>query len=91
MTNQEILSREWLVDIANKDQKLYRILMGSISNEGNTVLDFTMGSGSTGVACVNTGRNFIGIELDQGYFEIAQKRIEEAEKRLNRGKRMEDV
>ena len=37
-----------------------------------------MGSGSTGVACVNTGRNFIGIELDEGYFNIAKKRIEEA-------------
>ena len=61
------------------------------SDEGTVVFDGFMGSGSTGVACVNTGRNFIGIELDQGYFEIAQKRIEEAEKRLNRGKRMEDV
>lgn len=45
------------------------------SNEGETVLDFTMGSGSTGVACVNTGRRFIGIELDEGYFGIAKKRI----------------
>lgn len=44
-----------------------------------------MGSGSTGVACVNTNRNFIGIELDEGYFNIAKKRIEEAEesKRAN--------
>lgn len=46
-----------------------------------TVLDPFMGSGSTGVACVNTGRNFIGIELDPGYFEMAQRRIEEAERR----------
>jgi DNA modification methylase len=45
------------------------------SAENNVVLDFTMGSGSTGVACVNTGRKFIGIEMDEGYFEIAQKRI----------------
>lgn len=45
------------------------------SNEGDTVLDCFMGSGSTGVACVNTGRNFIGIELDAGYFKIAEKRI----------------
>ena len=45
--------------------------------EGETVLDNTMGSGSTGVACVNTGRNFIGIEKDDKYFEIAKKRIEE--------------
>lgn len=42
------------------------------------LLDFTMGSGSTGVACMNTGRKFIGIELDNEYFEIANKRINEA-------------
>ena len=42
-----------------------------------TVLDFTMGSGTTGVACVNLNRNFIGIELDNKYFEIAKKRINE--------------
>jgi len=46
---------------------------------GGTVLDCFMGSGSTGVACVNTGRDFIGIELDKQYFETAQKRIEDAE------------
>lgn len=74
-----------------KPVDLLEHLILSYSNEGETVLDNCMGSGSTGVACVNTGRNFIGMELDQGYFEIAQKRIEEAEKRLNRGKRMEDV
>lgn len=45
------------------------------TNEGDTVLDFTMGSGSTGVACKNLNRNFIGIELDKGYFEIAKSRI----------------
>ena len=50
----------------------------SWSNEGDTVLDCFMGSGTTGVACANTGRKFIGIELDGGYFEIAQKRIREA-------------
>jgi site-specific DNA-methyltransferase (adenine-specific) len=53
-------------------------LIQTYSNKGNTVLDFTMGSGSTGVACVNTNRHFIGIELDEGYFNIAKKRIEEA-------------
>lgn len=74
-----------------KPVDLLEHLILSYSNEGETVLDNCMGSGSTGVACVNTGRNFIGIELDQGYFEIAQKRIEEAEKRLNRVERMEDV
>ena len=49
------------------------------SLEGDVVLDCFMGSGTTGVACVNTGRNFIGIELDPTYFETAKKRLEEAE------------
>jgi len=44
-----------------------------------TVLDPFMGSGTTGVACVKTGRNFIGIEIDEGYFKIAEKRIAEAQ------------
>ena len=57
---------------------LERIVKTS-SNPGDTVLDCFMGSGSTGVACVNTGRDFIGIELDAGYFAIAQKRIEQAQ------------
>ena len=47
--------------------------------EGETVLDNCMGSGSTGVACVNTNRNFIGIEKDPDYFKIAEKRIREAQ------------
>lgn len=50
-------------------------LIKTYTNEGETVLDFTMGSGTTGVACKNLNRNFIGIELDKEYFEIAQKRI----------------
>ena len=58
---------------------LLEYLIRTYTNEGETVLDFTMGSGSTGVACVNTNRNFIGIELDEGYFNIAKKRIEEAQ------------
>ena len=57
---------------------LLEYLIRTYTNDGETVLDFTMGSGSTGVACVNTGRKFIGIELDEGYFNIAKKRIEEA-------------
>lgn len=61
-----------------KPVALLEDLIQTYSNEGNTVLDFTMGSGSTGVACVNTNRNFIGIELDEGYFNIAKKRVEEA-------------
>ena len=62
-----------------KPVALLEYLIRTYTNEGETVLDFTMGSGSTGVACVNTNRNFIGIELDEGYFEIARKRIEEAQ------------
>ena len=61
-----------------KPVALLEDLIQTYSNEGDTVLDFTAGSGSTGVACVNTNRRFIGIELDEGYFNIAKKRIEEA-------------
>lgn len=50
------------------------------SNEGETVLDATMGSGSTGVACVNTRRKFIGFETDKTFFEAAQKRLQAAER-----------
>ena len=52
-------------------------LIKTFSNEGDLVLDLTMGSGSTGVACKSTGRNFIGIELDEDYFKAAQERIHE--------------
>ena len=58
-----------------KPTDLLEMLVESSSNEGDTVLDFTMGSGSTGVAAMNTGRRFIGIELDPGYFDIAVTRI----------------
>jgi len=60
-----------------KPVALMEYLIRTYTNEGETVLDNCMGSGSTGVACVNTGRNFIGIEKDDKYFEIAKKRIEE--------------
>ena len=50
-------------------------LIKTFSNENDLVVDLTMGSGSTGVACVNTNRNFIGIEQDENYFEIAKERI----------------
>jgi site-specific DNA-methyltransferase (adenine-specific) len=63
-----------------KPVKLMQRLVEASSNEGDIVLDFTMGSGTTGVACVNTGRDFIGIELDETYFGIAKDRIEEAQK-----------
>ena len=53
-------------------------LIKTYTNEGETVLDFTMGSGSTGVACMNTGRNFVGFEQDSRYCRIATDRITEA-------------
>ena len=62
-----------------KPISLMEYLIKTYTNEGETVLDNTMGSGSTGVACVNTNRNFIGIELDDKYFEIAKQRISEAQ------------
>ena len=61
-----------------KPVALLEYLIRTYTNEGETVLDNTMGSGSTGVACMNTGRNFIGIELSPGYFETAKTRIEDA-------------
>lgn len=64
-TQKPVLLLEWLI-------KTY-------TNAGDTVLDNTMGSGSTGVACVNTGRNFIGMELNADYFATAQARIKEAQ------------
>lgn len=60
-----------------KPVPLLEYLIKTYTLEGETVLDNTMGSGSTGVACVNTNRDFIGIEKDDKYFEIAKKRIEE--------------
>lgn len=58
-----------------KPVALMEYLIKTYTNEEETVLDFTMGSGTTGVACKNTGRNFIGIERDEKYFKIAQERI----------------
>ena len=59
---------------------LMEYLIKTYTNENELVLDFAMGSGSTGVACMNTNRKFIGIELDKNYFNIAKQRIEEAYK-----------
>ena len=59
-----------------KPVALMEYLILTYTNKSETVLDFTMGSGSTGVACKNTNRDFIGIELDQNYFNIAKNRIE---------------
>lgn len=61
-----------------KPVALCEYLIRTYTNEGETVLDNTMGSGTTGVACVNTGRSFIGIEQEKKYFEIAEERIAQA-------------
>jgi site-specific DNA-methyltransferase (adenine-specific) len=61
-----------------KPVELMEYLIKTYTNENETILDFTMGSGTTGVACVNTNRNFIGIEMDDKYFDIAKKRINDA-------------
>lgn len=58
-----------------KPISLMEYLIKTYTNEGETVLDFTMGSGTTGVACKNLNRKFVGIELDKNYFEIAKNRI----------------
>ena len=61
-----------------KPVDLLEYLIKTSSNENDIILDCFMGSGSTGVACMNTNRYFIGIELEEKYFEIAKKRIEES-------------
>ena len=68
--------RKGSVHPTQKPVDLLEYLIKTYTNENEIVLDFTMGSGSTGVACMNTNRNFIGIELDEKYFEIAKNRIE---------------
>jgi len=65
-----------------KPVALYEYLIRTYTNEGDTVLDFCAGSGTTGVACVKTGRNFIGIEREPKYFAIAEKRIAEARQQM---------
>ena len=65
-----------------KPVKLLEYLIKTYTEPNDTVLDFTMGSGSTGVACQNLGRDFIGIELDEAYYNLSCKRIDEAQRRL---------
>ena len=79
-----------LFDTKHPTQKpvdLLEYLIRTYTNENDLILDFTMGSGSTGVACLNTNRKFIGIELDDNYFNIAKMRIEDTyRKGENNGK-----
>lgn len=71
-------NREKGLHPTQKPVPLLEYLIKTYTNEGETVLDNCMGSGSTGVACLNTNRDFIGIELDENYFRIAKERIEKA-------------
>ena len=71
-------SKERVKHPTQKPLALMDRLVKVFTNEGDTVLDFTMGSGSTGVACIQNNRNFIGIELDEEYFNIAEQRIQDA-------------
>lgn len=66
-----------------KPVKLLEYLVKTFTNEGDLVLDFTMGSGSTGVACMNLNRKFIGIELEERYYNIATERIRTAYEKNN--------
>jgi site-specific DNA-methyltransferase (adenine-specific) len=69
-------ARKLQVHPTQKPVSLLEYLIKTYTNEGDTVLDPTMGSGSTGVACKNLGRKFIGIEMDADYFSISKRRIE---------------
>ena len=73
----EVKSDKEKLHPTQKPVALLEYLIKTYTNEGETVLDFTMGSGSTGVACKNLNRKFIGIEKDEKYFEIAKERINE--------------
>ena len=69
-----------------KPVALLEYLIKTYTNEGEVVLDNCMGSGSTGVACINTNRDFIGYELNEEYFNIAQNRLREAWKEKHKNK-----
>lgn len=81
------IKRDSMYDIkyhpTQKPVELLEYLIKTYTNEGDVVLDFCMGSGSTGVACLNTKRHFIGIEKDENYFEIATKRINDIKNRFS--------
>lgn len=75
VVNQDGSSKDGKWHPTQKPVALMEYLIKTYTNENDTVLDFTMGSGTTGVACVNLDRKFIGIELDDNYFEISKERI----------------
>ena len=73
-----VSGNEKTMHTTQKPVKLMEEIIRVHTKEDNTILDCFMGSGSTGVACMNTNRKFIGIELDKNYFDIAKQRLEEA-------------
>ena len=75
-------AKERTIHPTQKPVALFEYLIKTYTNGGETVLDNCMGSGTTAIACLNTNRNFIGFELDKGYFDIANERIEEHEQQL---------
>ena len=77
-----MVDRSW-INPTQKPVALMEYLIKTYTNENETVLDFTAGSFTTGVACVNTNRKFIGIEMDKGYFDIGVGRIKERIKCLD--------
>ena len=83
-TNLYFKSVQRTVHPTQKPVELLEYLIKTYTSENEIVLDFTMGSGSTGVACLNTNRKFIGIELDDKYFDIAKNRIEDAYNQINK-------
>lgn len=78
----QYFKREKGLHPTQKPVEMIEYFINTYTDKGDTVLDFTMGSGSTGVACQNTGRDFIGIELDENYFKIAKERINNIQSRL---------
>jgi DNA modification methylase len=76
LTYSKSSKEDMMFHSSQKPVELLEYLIKTYTKEGDIVLDFTMGSGSTGVACVNTNRKFIGIELDENYFKIAKERID---------------
>jgi len=90
--NNGIMQPKTVIEISNPNHKslhptqkpvaLFEYLIKTYTNEGDLVLDNCMGSGTTGVACKNLNRNFIGIELDENYFKIAKERIENTPNKL---------
>ena len=76
-------NRNGILHPTQKPVPLLEYLVKTYTNEGDTVLDNTMGSGTTGVACKQLNRSFIGIEMDDKYFDIASKRINEAQRSVS--------